>query len=309
MTHVGTAPVASPAVVAAPATGFVEWSAVFAGAVLAAALSFVFLTFGSAIGLSATSPWPNSGLSAKVIASLAVFWVMAQQIGAFMIGGYIAGRLRTRWREAAQDEVDFRDGLHGGLVWAVGVAIGAALIMATAGAVARTGADVAGKAATVTAANAGDPMDLVLDTMLRPTSVAQAGAAPAAGAAAPRARPGAPATGDETRAEMARILASSVASGSMTEQNRTYLAQLIAQRTGVSQQEAEKRVNDALNAARAAADKARRAAVLTGFVTAAALILSFAAAWWAALKGGQHRDNSMPARFDFGPRRPARPTT
>ena len=108
---------------------------------------------------------------------------------------------------------------------------------------------------------------------------------------------------------MARILASSVANGSMTEPNRTYLAQLIAQRTGVSQQEAEKRVNEALNAARAAADKARRAAVLTGFVTAAALMLSFAAAWWAALKGGQHRDNSVPARFDFGQRRPVRPTT
>jgi hypothetical protein len=308
MTHVGTAPVATPAVVAAPATGFVEWSAVFAGAVLAAALSFVFLTFGSAIGLSATSPWPNSGLSAKVIASLAVFWVMAQQIGSFMIGGYVAGRLRTRWREAAHDEVEFRDGLHGGLVWAVGVAIGAALLMATAGVVARTGAEVAGKAATV---NAGDPMDLVLDTMLRPASVAGAAPAPApaAGAAAPRARPGTAAAGDENRAEIARILASSVASGSMTEPNRTYLAQLIAQRTGVSQQEAEKRVNDALNAARAAADKARRAAVLTGFVTAAALLLSFAAAWWAALKGGQHRDNSVPARFDFATRRPVRPTT
>jgi hypothetical protein len=311
MTHVGTAPVASPAVVAAPATGFVEWSAVLAGAVLAAALSLVFLTFGSAIGLSATSPWPNSGLSAKVIASLAVFWVLAQQIGSFMIGGYIAGRLRTRWRDASRDEVDFRDGLHGGLVWAVGVAVGAALLMATAGAVARTGAEVAGKAATVTAANAGDPMDLVLDTMLRPASVAGAAPAPApaAGAAPPRARAGTPGTGDETRAEMARILASSVANGSMTEPNRTYLAQLIAQRTGVSQQEAEKRVTEALNAARAAADKARRAAVLTGFVTAAALMLSFAAAWWAALKGGQHRDNSVPARFDFATRRPVRPTT
>jgi hypothetical protein len=309
MTHVGPAPAASTAVVAAPGNRFVEWGAVFAGAVLAAALSFVLLTFGTAIGLSATSPWPNSGLSAKVIASLAVFWVMAQQIGAFMVGGYVAGRLRTRWREASQDEAEFRDGLHGGLVWAVGIAIGAALVLATAGAAVRTGAEVAGKTAAVTATSAGDPMDLVLDSMLRPTSVAQAAPPPAAGAAAPRARPGAVAASDDTRAEMARILASSVASGSLTDQNRTYLAQVVAQRAGVSQQEAEKRVNEALNAARAAADKARRAAVLTGFVTAAALILSFAAAWWAALKGGQHRDNSVPARFDFATRRPVRPTT
>src|SRR6185436_20493887 len=76
---------------------FIEWGPVFAGALLAAALSFVLLTFGSAIGLSATSPWPNSGLSAKVLGSIAIFWVMAQQIGSLMVGGYVAGRMRTRW--------------------------------------------------------------------------------------------------------------------------------------------------------------------------------------------------------------------
>ena len=281
---------------------FVEWSAVLAGAVLAAALSFVFLTFGAAIGLSATSPWPNSGLSAKVIASLAVFWALAQQIGSLMAGGYVAGRMRTRWYEAGH-EAEFRDGLHGGLVWAVGVLISALLVFATAGLAARTAADLAGKAAS-----SGDAMDLVVDTMLRPTT-AQAGAPPApGGAAAPRRSAGAPA-GDETRAEISRILAASVTRGSISTENRAYLAQLIAQRTGLSQQEAERRVDDAVNAARAAADKARRAAALTGFVTAAALILSFGAAWWAALKGGQHRDSSTPARFDFGPRRPLRPTT
>src|SRR6185295_20278408 len=105
MTQVG-APVASRAETAS----FVEWGAVFAGAVLAAAISFVLLTFGTAIGLSATSPWPNSGLSAKVIASLAVFWAMAQQIGAIMIGGYVAGRMRSRWHESGH-ESEFRDGL------------------------------------------------------------------------------------------------------------------------------------------------------------------------------------------------------
>jgi hypothetical protein len=177
------------------------------------------------------------------------------------------------------------------------------LIFATAGLAARTAADLAGKAAS-----SGDAMDLVVDTMLRPTT-AQAGAPPApGGAAAPRRAAGAPA-GDETRAEISRILAASVTRGSISTENRAYLAQLIAQRTGLSQQEAERRVDDAVNAARAAADKARRAAALTGFVTAAALILSFGAAWWAALKGGQHRDSSTPARFDFGPRRPLRPTT
>ena len=290
---------------------FVEWGAVFAGAVLAAAISFVLLTFGAAIGLSAASPWPNSGLSAKVIASLAVFWVMAQQIGSIMVGGYVAGRMRSRWHETGH-EAEFRDGLHGALVWAVAVLLSAFLVFMTAGVAASTGADIAGKAAG-SVASSSDPMDAVLDTMLGPTATAQA-SAPSAPAASPPA-PGAPAAaatrprpantpaGDETRAQMSRIIASAVASGSITNDNRTQLAQLVAQRTGVSQQDAERRVDAAVNAARVAADKARKAAILTGFVTAAALLISLAAGWWAAMRGGHHRDTSVPARFVFGERR------
>jgi hypothetical protein len=315
MTHVGPAPLGSSPT-ASPGSSFVEWGSVIAGAVLAAAISFVLLTFGAAIGLSATSPWPNSGASAKVVASVAVFWAMAQQIGAFMAGGYVAGRMRSRWHEAGH-EVEFRDGLHGGLVWAVGVVIGAALFLSTAGSVAKTGAEVAGGAAAVAGASTSDPIDVVLDTMLRPATVAQAsvpspaasagGTPPTAGAPTPRTRA---LTGDDTRPEMSRILASAVANGSLTTENRAYLAQLVAQRTGISQQEADKRVNDAFNAARETADKARRAGVLTGFVTAASLVLSLGAAWWAALRGGHHRDNSIPARFVFGDhRRRTNPTT
>ena len=302
MTQVG-----SPIAARTDAVGasFVEWGAVFAGAVLAAGLSFVLLTFGTAIGLSATSPWPNSGLSAKVIASLAVFWAMVQQIGSLMAGGYVAGRMRSRWLEPGH-EAEFRDGLHGGLVWAVAVLLSAFLVFATAGLIARTGADVAGKAAA-SVASTGDPMDVVLDTMLRPTSAAAAPPAAGAPATTPRTRPAN--ASDDVRPEISRLLARAVASGSISTENRAYLAQLVAQRSGISQQEAEKRVDEAVNAARTAADKARRAAVLTGFVTAAGLILSFAAAWWAAMKGGQHRDTSIPARFDFGPRRSVRPTT
>src|ERR1044071_1354860 len=133
MTNVGPAPIIPAVSGSTHGHSYVEWGAVLAGAFLAAALSFVLLTFGAAIGLSAASPWPNSGASAKVIASLAVFWAVVQQIGAFMAGGYIAGRMRTRWQESTGHEVEFRDGLHGGLVWAVGVVIGAALFMATAG--------------------------------------------------------------------------------------------------------------------------------------------------------------------------------
>lgn len=298
MTHVGPAPATSTA--SAAAGSFVEWGAVFAGAVLAAAISFVLLTFGTAIGLSATSPWPHAGISGKVLATLAVLWTMMQQIGAFMAGGYVAGRMRARWHETTQHEVEFRDGLHGGLVWAVGIVIGAALVMATAGAAAKTGLDVASRAAGVAALSSTEPMDAVVDTMLRPTSVAQATGAPTPPAGASPTRARGAASPDETRNEVARLLASAVASGSLSDQNRNYLAQIVAQRSGLSQQEAERRVNEAFTAAREAADKARKAAILTGFVTAASLIISFGAAWWAAMRGGQHRDSSVPARFAFG---------
>ena len=302
MTHVGPTPVS----VSASSTGgtsFVEWGAVLAGAVLAAAITFVLLAFGAAVGLSATSPWPNSGLSAKVIASLAVFWAMAAQIGAFMVGGYVAGRMRSRWLETSEHEVEFRDGLHGGLVWAVGVVIGAALFLSAAGSAAKTGAQIAGGATASAVASTNDPMDALLDTMVRPMTVAQAAPSPPA-AAGPGTTSRARTAGvDENRAEMSRILASSVASGSLATPNRAYLAQLVSQRAGISQQEAERRVDEAFNAARQAADKARRAGVLTGFVTAASLVLSLGAAWWAALRGGHHRDNSVPARFEFGDHR------
>jgi hypothetical protein len=283
------APIASRTGAVRPAS-FVEWEAVLAGAVLAAALSFVLLTFGAAIGLSATSPWPNSGLSAKVIGTLAVFWALAQQIGSLMAGGYVAGRMRSRWHEAG-DEKEFRDGLHGGLVWAVAVLISAFFVFATASLAVRTGADVAGSAVAGAASRTTNPMDTVLDAMVR----APAGAPQSRNAVAP--------TSDEIRGEITRMLTSAVATGSLSAENRTYLASLVAQRTGVSQQEAEKRVDDAITATRTAADKARRAAILTGFVTAAGLILSFGAAWWAAIKGGEHRDNSVPARFQFDRRR------
>jgi hypothetical protein len=281
------APIASRSGPVGPAS-FVEWGAVLAGAALAAALSFVLLTFGTAIGLSATSPWPNSGLSVKVIATLAVFWVLAQQIGSLMAGGYVAGRMRSRWHEAG-DETEFRDGLHGGLVWAVAVLISAFFVFATASLAVRTGADVAGSAGAGAASRTTNPMDTVLDAMLRTP------------AGAPQSRNAV--ASDEIRGEITRILTSAVATGSLSAENRTYLASLIAQRTGVPQQEAEKRVDDAITAARTASDNARRAAILTGFVTAAGLILSFGAAWWAAIKGGQHRDNSIPARFQFDRRR------
>ena len=188
-----------PRVRGAAGASYVEWGAVFAGALTAAALSFVLLTFGAAIGLSMVSPWPSSGVSARTFSALAVFWTVAQQIGAFLAGGYVAGRMRARWADLNADEVEFRDGMHGALVWALGIVIGAMLIFTAAGAATRAATDAVTKAASVAALNA-DPLAYYTDTLLRPGTARPA----AAGAAAqtPRVEPIAP----ETKAELTRIV-------------------------------------------------------------------------------------------------------
>jgi hypothetical protein len=271
-------------------TSFVQWGAVFAGAVMAAALSFVLLTFGTSIGLSFVSPWPGAGASATLIASLAAFWTLAQYIGSFMVGGYIAGRMRAPRPDTPDDEVEFRDGLHGGLVWAVGIVIGAGLLFTATGVTTRAATEVGARAAAATTQTT-DPAAYAVDTMLRSTRPAGA-----AGATQP--------TTPEQRAEVGRILTRSLTTG-LSEPDKTYLASLVADRTGISQQDAERRITDAMNATRDAADKARRAAIVTGLVTAIGLLVALGAAWWAAMRGGQHRDQSIPARFPIGRHRSA----
>lgn len=295
-----------------PGSSYVEWSAVLAGGAMAAALSFVLLSFGSAIGLSFVSPWKDVGASSKVVGGFAVFWAMAQQIGAAMAGAYIAGRMRMRWADASSDEVEFRDGLHGGLVWAVGVVITAAFLLSAAGSAVRTGTEVASRVASTTYV---DPLAYQIDTMLRaaPRTPTQGTAAPGAAGAVPTA--GTPSTAStpdsELRGELLRTFSRAVANGALAEGDRAYLASVIVQRTGLTQQDAERRVTEAWaeanRVAKETAEKARRNAIVVGLVTAASLVISLGAAWWAAIQGGNHRDNSVPPRFNLPPvyRRPA----
>ena len=268
--------------------GYVSWGAAIAGALLASALSFVLLTFGSAVGLSLVSPWTSTTSSAKWAGALAVFWIVAQQIGSFLAGGYIAGRLRSRRGEAKPDEIEFRDGIHGALVWAIGAIIGAMLAASVASSVASTATSAVGKAAGATASQA-DPMSYQVDVLFRP------GAQPSGGAAAPPSDPNA------AKTEVVRIFANAATAGGLSPADKTYLAQLVAQRTGLPPQEAEARVtqvsNEAARITKDAADKARKTAVATGFLTAASLLLSLAAAWWGAQRGGHHRDTGRAARL------------
>jgi hypothetical protein len=298
---------------------YLSWGAIVAGALCAAAISFVLITFGSAIGLSAVSPWPHVGLSPTIALLIAALWTAVVQVLAFAAGGYVAGRVRNSWGAVVAHERRFRDGMHGLTVWAVGLLAGALLAAYAAGNLVKTGSEAAATIAGGTlggaAASAGigtphtpSPADYAFDYLMRP--VPAEASALATGQAAAGTQPAVyrmPST-PELQPSIVRIFGDGLQAGSLPPADRTYLASLVSMRTGLSQVDAEKRVDeafqrakDAENKVRAAADKARKASVLAAFLAAATLAIGCAAACAGATAGGRHRDEQTEIRL-FGTR-------
>jgi hypothetical protein len=250
----------------------VSWGAVMAGAFGAAALSLALLALGAGIGLSSVSPWSSDGASASSVGWGAIGWMVIMQLLASALGGYLAGRLRTKWVDVHTNEVYFRDTAHGFLTWAVGMVLTATLLTSAAATMVGSAAGAAGATAAVTADSSGDSGGYVIDTMLRSNT-------PAANAAS------APVNG-----QISGIMANSLRQDSMPSTDRTYLAQLVAARTGVSQAEAEKRVDTADLEARAAADTARKATAHSLYWTFVALLAGAFTASLTATVGGRARD-------------------
>ena len=295
----------------------VSWGAILAGAAAAAALSLILLILGTGLGLSAMSPWAQAGATAATLGVSTIVWITLTQLLASGMGGYLAGRLRTKWVAVHTDEVFFRDTAHGFLAWAVASLATAALLTSVIGGIVgggvQAGASVASGAATaaVTAGAAGaagagpeamrsdagsGPMNYFVDSLFRKD--AAAGATPAAAAAAG----GAVDAGQSTpTAEVTRILLNSVRSGALPSDDLRYVGQVVAQRTGLSQADAEQRVNatytrlqtklrDAETSAREAADKARKASAYAALWLFASLLIGAFVASLAATFGGRQRD-------------------
>lgn len=286
--------VAVPAAVsAADGDGFasgVSWGAILAGAAAAAALSFILLILGVGLGLSSISPYQYND---KPLGTASFVWIAFTQLAAAGIGGYMAGRLRVKWARIHTDEVYFRDTAHGLLAWAVATLVTVAVLAggaraALSGAI-DTGAAVASAAAPAAAA-----------------AGASAGSGPRGNSyfadMVLRAPDGEAAT-DTQRMEVNRILLTDLASGKISGENRTYLAQLVAKRTGLSQAEAEQRVDlifaqasqaaaDAKAKAQAAAEQARQAAAHSALWMFAALLLGAFIAAITAIAGGRNRDHA-----------------
>ena len=305
-----------------------SWGAILAGAFGAAALSFVLIILGFGLGFSSVSPWSGSGVSAQAIGVSTIVWLAFTQIAASAIGGFLAGRLRVKWAGVHTDEVYFRDTAHGFLAWAVASLATAALLTSAIGGVLSGGAKAAG--ATAGAAmqgngmnGASDPTGYFIDSLFRPAASGQSGA-PAGDASAnanaggnmaigsasmgnnamPGADNGNAAMNGQQRAEVTRIFAIALRNGSLSDTDRSYVAQILAKRNGISQADAEKRVNDiyasyskaindAKQQAKETADAARKAAAHSALWMFVALLCGAFVASLRATFGGRLRDRDM----------------
>jgi hypothetical protein len=262
-----------------PSVAGVSWAAVLAGAVASCALTLVLLSLGAGLGFSVVSPWANSGVSATTfeIGTGLYFIVMAMISSA--VGGYLAGRLRNRWLGVESHEVLFRDTAHGFLAWAAASVVGAILLATPATSLLSSA--TSGAVQAVSSSQATGPMDGYADTLLRPDNPSAENTA----------------NSGDTRRELSRLLAADFRNGAEPSvADRGYIAKVVAARTGFSQADAEKRVNDVITQIKADIDKARKAAMqLAIWLTLSLFIGAFSAAL-AATEGGGLRDGTWGKR-------------
>ena len=286
----------------------VSWPAIAAGAVAAAALSLVLIAFGAGLGLSAVSPWSDSGVSAGTFKTGTGIYLVIVAVMSSAVGGYLAARLRTKWTGVYTNEIFFRDTAHGFLAWAFATLISVTALTSITGYLANGAAAGLGGAASQ-ATRTVNPADIYVDKLFRtsapaqtapqaapaPSSPADSGAAtttPAVNNATPTATNPA-----QTRAEVLRLWTADFRSDQgLSAADKTYVAQLVAARTGLSQSDAEKRVNEVIVEAKTAADDARKGAVKLSFWLTAALLFGAFAASLAAVEGGSLRDGTWNGR-------------
>jgi len=272
----------------------VSWGPIIAGAFVATVVTLVLMLVGAGLGLTLVSPFPSESSSVTTISVYAAVWLVIVQWVSSAVGGYLAGRLRTKWVGVHTDEVFFRDTTHGFLTWAVATFVVAMFLSSTVSSiVSGTVRTVTQAAATTTAAVADAASDNLpdlstayfTDALLRPAD--------------PRATaPAAAGSNEAAAAELSRILMRSAANGELSAGDRTYVEQLIAARTGLSEADAKarvdtvmKEVDDAKVAAQEAADTARKSAATTALLGALSLFIGAFIACAAAALGGRQRDD------------------
>jgi len=255
-----------------------DWGAIIGGALVATALSFVMYAFGSAAGVASVSPYSWNNPSGMTLTIAGAAYISVVMIGSFLVGGYFAGRYRRPTGSAASlEERQSRDGAHGLLMWALALLIGVVIAYWAATSAISGAASAAGGAAAAAART--DGVSVAIDRMLRDGG-------PAESTAQDFHR--------DTRAEVARILSTNALTrGEISNEDRDYVARLVAAEARIPQDEARKRVDATIERAKEAANTARKAAAGIAFLIGALSILSAGAAYWAAMAGGRERDSDV----------------
>jgi hypothetical protein len=252
----------------------VSWAAILAGAVVAASVSLILVAIGSGLDLLSVSPWSGSGVSLTTFTALSAIWFIVIQWVASGVGGYLTGRLRTRWVDTHTHEVFFRDTAHGFVTWAL-ASILAALLFASAAASLTSGATHAAALAAglgPRGATMGGSYDL--DVLFRSAGSDANG----------------PSSVPDPRPEALRLMANGLSHGDVPPSDRTYLASVVAAHTGISQSDAEQRVDVFIAQSKEAADKGRKATAAFAIFTAISMLIGAFIACVAAALGGQRRD-------------------
>jgi hypothetical protein len=262
---------------------------VIAGAVASAALTLFLLVLGGGIGFSLVSPWSTEGISATTFQVGTGVYLVATAMIASAVGGYLSGRLRARWLNVHNDEIYFRDTAHGLVTWALATVLSAAVLGgATTHILAGATSGVAPAAAT--AAGQANPSASYVDMLLRRDQAS--GAAPVQLGANTAPSQNGVGEAAATRSELSRLIGPALRKGGdLTPADRTYAAKVVAARTGLSQADAEKRVNDVVTQAKQTADDARRATAKLMLWLAGSMLAGAVAAMLGATEGGVLRDS------------------
>lgn len=266
-----------------PSVAGVSWPAVAAGAVVSCALTVVLIAFGIGLGLSVVSPWSGAGISASTFKIGTGLYLIVIAMLSSSIGGYIAGRLRTRWIGVHSDEVYFRDTAHGFIAWAFASILGAVLLASPVSSLIGGGSSAAVQGAASAGRSSG-PMDGYVDTLLRSdTPASQQGNAQG--------------NTNESRGELSRLFVSSFRNSTeLKPADRDYVSKVVAARTGLSQADADKRVSEVVTQAKTNLDAARRATAQLAFWLTASLLVGAFCSSLAATEGGGLRDGTWKSR-------------
>lgn len=273
----------------------IAWGPIFAGAFAAVVATAVLMLLGSGLGLTLISPWSGESASLTTIAASTAVWIVLVQWLSSALGGYLSGRLRTKWVGVHTDEVFFRDTAHGFMAWAVAtlIILGSIALQSTAllGAGTHAAANVAGSAAKASGEAAqitsqAGLTDYLVDSLFRPTDPARLTAAGPDGDQA-------------ASAQAARILTTGTVQGEVSQDDRAYLAMLVAARTGIPEQDARTRVDAVLTKitefktkAQQAADDARKASATAAILAALSMAVGAFIAAAAGAFGGRERDDN-----------------